>query len=151
MIHSLVVALLLLPASRSNSACICPAVPAHEQTRWGNEHITISTVTRVRVLKGTISDSNDSPMPNALIEVFTDPGQVTLPYSPAVEARRARQRRIAACFTDAAGKFCIPRLPPGSYELRSSAQGFQAVSQTIKVIAKGRARKHVSVRLPVAT
>lgn len=150
MIYTLIVLFALLQTSRPANVCKCPAVPSQEHTRWGNEHIVLSTVTQVRVLRGTISDEADSPMPDALVEVFTDPGQMTLPYSPEVEARRAKQRRVAACLTNAEGKFCLAGLPTGRYELRCSAKNFQAVSQTIKV-GKGRVRRQMIVHLPVAT
>jgi hypothetical protein len=90
-------------------------------------------------------------MPDALVELFTDPDVFLLPDSAAVEARRAKQRRVAACFTNEAGKFCLARLRAGRYELRCSAKGFQTVSQEIRVVAKGRVRKQVAVRLPFAT
>lgn len=152
MIYAFIIVLsALLQTQRPSNQCVCPVVPSQEQTRWGNEHVVISTVTRVRILRGAINDATNSPMPNALVEVFTDPDVMTLAYSADVEARRAKQRRIAACFTNAEGKFCLAGLPAGRYELRCSAKNFQAVSQTIKVVHSGRAKKQIVVRLPVAT
>ena len=90
-------------------------------------------------------------MPGALVEVYTDPKVRMTAYSPAVEARRAKQRRIAACFTNTAGNFCLTGLPAGTYELRSSATNFQTVSQTIKVVGKGRTKRQLVIQLPVAT
>src|SRR5437899_1601100 len=102
MIYGLIIALsVLLQTQHPSKGCACPAVPSQERTRWGNEHIVIPGVTQVRVLRGAINDGANFPMPNALVEVFTDPDVVTLAYSPAVEARRAKQRRVAACFTNA--------------------------------------------------
>jgi len=139
------------PASHQAGQCSCGPVPAEESTRWGNDNITLSTVSRVRVLRGVIIVGSDDLMANALVEVFTDPDVIKLAYSSEVEARRAKQRRVAACFTDSHGRFCLTQLPLGRYELRCSAKNFQAVSQTIKVVGSGRVKKRIIVRLPVAT
>jgi protocatechuate 3,4-dioxygenase beta subunit len=130
---------------------MCAPAPSDERTHWGNENIVLSTVTRVRMLGGTITDASASPISNALIEVLTDPDVQALPYSPKREARRAKQRRVAACLTKTDGRFCLTGIPAGRYELRFSAQGFQTVSQTIRVVVKGRARRHMLARLTVAT
>ena len=152
MIYGLILLLFsLLPANHHARGCPCRPAPPREQTRWGNDNVTLSAATRVSVLRGAVADINDQPMPEALVELSTDPGVSLLPYSPEREARRSRQRRIAACFTDSAGRFCFARLPAGRYELRCSARGFQTVSQTIIVAAKGRGRKRISVTLPAAT
>jgi hypothetical protein len=90
-------------------------------------------------------------MTNALVEVFTDPDVLLLRSNPGVEARRAKQRRVAACFTNEEGEFCLAELPAGRYELRCSSKGFQAVSQTIRVTPKSRVKKQVVVHLPLAT
>jgi hypothetical protein len=141
----------LLPAGNQARQCTCQPAPPQEQTRWGNDNVVLSTVTRVRVSKGVVTDLNGQPVPTALVEIFTDPEVRLPPYSPEREARRGKQRRIAACFTDPAGKFCFGQLPAGRYELRCSAEGFQIVSQTIVVDVKRRAGKQINVTLPVAT
>lgn len=123
-------------AVNSNDPCRCKPAPAQEQTRWGNEHVVIDGSVRVNTLRGIILDPNDSPIPQALVEVFT---------------RGAQPRRIAACFTDSDGHFCLARLPGGRYELRCSFKNFQAVSQTIHVVRSARVMHRINVRLPVAT
>jgi hypothetical protein len=143
--------LALLQTNAPSKSCTCPAVPAKEQTRWGNERIVLSTETRVHLLRGTINDWHDDPMPNSLVEVYTDPDVITLEYSPEIDARRAKQRRIAACITDAKGRFCLSDLPVGRYELRCSATGFQAISQRIRVVGKGQVKKQITVHMHVAT
>jgi len=141
---------LLLPAGQAQR-CSCQPAPTQEQTRWGNDNITLSTVTPVHVLNGSVTAGSDQPMVNALVEIFTDPDVILLPYSPAREERRGKQRRITACFTDTKGRFCLAQLPSGRYELRCSARDFQTVSQTIKVVANRCVKKQITVRLPVAT
>jgi hypothetical protein len=152
MTYSLLLLLfLLLPAGYQAQRCSCRQAPTQEQTRWGNDNITLSTVTRVRVLNGSVTVGSDQPLVNALVEIFTDPDVILLPYSPTREERRGKQRRITSCFTDTKGRFCLAQLPPGRYELRCSARDFQTVSQTIKVVTNGSAKKHITVRLRVAT
>ena len=152
MIYSfLILVLLSLPPGHSAKRCTCRPAPTQEQTRWGNDNITLSTVTRVRMLRGAVTIAGDDPMANGLVEILNDPDVILLPYSPAREERRRNQRRIAACFTDGQGRFCLAKLPPGRYELRCSATGFQTVSQTIKVVRNGRGRKQIFIRLSVAT
>jgi hypothetical protein len=107
MICGLLILLALALPTGSHQKCGCRRVPVQEQTRWGNDNITLSTVARVRSLKGTITVGNDEPKPNALVEVFTDPDVILLPYSAARQERRQRQRRVAACFTNDSGKFCL--------------------------------------------
>jgi len=131
--------------------CSCRHAPTQERTRWGNDNVTFSTVSRVRVLKGSITVGSEQPKANALVEIYTDPDAILLLNSPEREERRARQRRISACLTDAEGRFCLAGLPPGRYELRCSAEAFQTVSQTIRVVTTGRVKKRIKVRLPVAT
>jgi hypothetical protein len=128
--------LLFFGAVQTSGHCTCRPAAAKEQTRWGNEHIVITGVIRVNTLRGTVLDPADSPMPQALVEVFT---------------RGAKQRRIVACFTDSDGHFCLARLPAGRYELRCSFENFQAVSQTVHVVRSARVLHRVNVRLPVAT
>jgi hypothetical protein len=147
----LILALVFLPAGHQAKRCACPPVPTQEQTRWGNDNITLSTVIAVRVLRGAVTIGADEPMVNALVEILNHPDVILLPYSLARESRRRNQRRIAACFTDGQGRFCLPKLPPGRYELRCSATGFHALSQTIKVVRNGRGKKQILVRLLVAT
>jgi hypothetical protein len=143
--------LLIAQDRRMARPCACMPVSDNEHTRWGNENVVISHVTRIRILRGVVMDSNQGLMANALVEVLTEPDLMLMPSSPAMETRRARQRRVAACLTDDEGNFCLARLPAGRYELRCSAVGFNAVSQTIRVTAKGRISKRVTVHLPFAT
>jgi hypothetical protein len=140
----------LAPPQDRDDRCFCEPASENEHTRWGNENVVISTVTRLRTLRGVVKADNDEALAKALVEVLTDPDILLLPTSSDVESRRARQRRVMACFTDDKGSFCIKRLPAGRYELRCSAPGFKTVSQTIRVIATYRIRKRVTVHLPVA-
>jgi len=147
----LILVLLTAQNGRLERPCSCRTVSDDERTRWGNNHVVLSSVARLRVLRGVVKASNDELMADTLVEVFTDPGVLLLRYSPPVAARRARQRRIAACLTNEEGEFCFTRLPAGQFELRCSAAGFQTVSQGIRVGAKGRVRRKVIVALEPAT
>jgi hypothetical protein len=151
MISILVIVIVtLFQSNHRPSACGCPPVPPQERTRWGNETIILVGETRVLPLRGKINDWNDGPLQNALVEIFTDPDVINLPYSAEVDARRAAQRRIAACFADDKGRFCLTGLRAGRYELRCSATNFKAVSQAIRIVAKGKVKKGITVHLPVA-
>jgi len=123
-------------AVKTNGPCTCKPATDQEQTRWGNEHVLIDGVIRLNAVRGRVLDQNASPMLQALVEVFT---------------RGTRPRRIAACFTDSDGEFCLTQLPAGRYELRCSFKNFHAVSQTIQVVRSRRVMRRLKVMLPVAT
>jgi hypothetical protein len=63
-------------------------------------------------LQGTVTDESGAAVPGAAVAV----------RSAATGAERDLR-------TDVAGRFSAPALPPGEYELRISAQGFQAVER----------------------
>ena len=140
------IALTMLQTSNPVNPCTC-TVTTQEPTRPDKNMMILATWTRLRVAKGTVTDTNHQPVPNALVEAFTDPEVLTLPSSPEVEARRTKRRRVVACLTDREGKFCFATLPAGKYELRSSAKGFRMVSQTLEVATKGPVGRQVSVLL----
>ena len=143
------IALTVRQTSNPVNPCTC-TVTTQEPTRPDENMIILAMTSRLRVAKGTVTDMNRQPVPNALVEAFTDPEALTLPTSPEAEARRAKRRRVAACLTDSEGKFCFATLPAGKYELRSSAKGFRMVSQGLDVATEGPVGRQVYVLLQVA-
>src|SRR4051812_7301235 len=142
----ILIALTILQTNNPVNPCTC-TLTTQEPTRPDENMMILPAWTRLRVATGTVTDTNHQPVPNALVEAFTDPEVLTLPSSPEVDARRAGRRRVAACSTDPEGKFCFATLPAGKYELRSSAKDFRMVSQTLEVATKGPVGRQINVLL----
>jgi hypothetical protein len=54
-----------------------------------------------------------------LVEVYDKPEGLLLGWKER-EARKNKQRKIAACLTSNDGEFCFDKIPSGKYELRCS-------------------------------
>jgi hypothetical protein len=90
-------------------------------------------------MRGVVLDQTGSEMNNVLVEVFDHPEWLLLPYPQYQEAQR-KQRRIVACKTGVAGKFCFAGLPHGEYELRCSFQAGWEVTHVYVTLAPGHLR-----------
>ena len=117
--------LLLLTSANPVASDDCRCVPTalNETTHWGgNRGIVVQETKSYPSMRGVVLDQSGSEMNNILVEVFDHPEGLLLPYPRNKEAER-KQRRIAACKTGEAGRFCFVGLPSGKYELRCSIQG----------------------------
>jgi hypothetical protein len=101
--------------------CKCVSAAPSETTRWGGnrEMVVIEEQETYRAMRGEVIDWSGAKIPNVLVEVFDHPEGLLLDYPQRKEAQ-LKQRRIAACKTGAAGRFCFSGLPKGTYELRCS-------------------------------
>ena len=72
----------------------------------------------VNLIEGTITDPNESPIPDAYAEVFDTNG------------------RVAGCRVGANGRFCFHNIKKGIYVLRLSQTGFDTVTVNVKVQMK---------------
>ena len=102
-------------------------------------------------LRGTIENPEGSPADGALVEIFTHPEYLRKGL-PNGRQDRPEQRRLAACRTKADGKFCFPRLAPGTYELRSSLNaGWDVTHLHVTVDPKNGKTEDLQVRMHLGT
>jgi hypothetical protein len=98
-----------LTAQRSSGECSCKPPKGGETTHWVGNQIHVSTEKHsYRTLQGTVTELDERPVSDALVEVFTNP-------------QKSEGQRVAACRTGPDGKFCFIGLASGRYELRASS------------------------------
>lgn len=115
--------------------CRCLPASAEQQTSWGQQNVIIKHDEVFKSLRGKVSvAANEQPLAGVLVEVYDKP-EGLLMDSQERDARKAQQRRIAACVTEADGQFCFPKVPAGKYELRCSKPGEWDPTSAYVVIA----------------
>ncbi len=119
-VTALVVALLAFSADATGQpACACKKATTKETTRiGGNETVVIREKRIVSFVIGRVDTYND-PQLEVLVEVFDNPDHLLRSY-PENRIQRKLQKRIAACKTGADGRFCLQKIPKGTYEVRFS-------------------------------
>ncbi|MBC8029251.1 MAG: carboxypeptidase regulatory-like domain-containing protein [Pyrinomonadaceae bacterium] len=121
----LIVALLVLilsgmSASSHKDNCKCSPASSSDRTSWGHQNVIIKKEEVFKSLRGkVVQESDGKALGGVLVEVYDKPEGLLLDWKER-EARKAQQRRIAACVTGPDGQFCFLNIPPGKYELRSS-------------------------------
>ena len=144
MIAAAVLALTLSPFQLIADAACRPATEA-DITRlgWNPVVITHPAVTAVR---GVVISPDNTPMDDALVEVYDHP-EVVINAGHAT----AVQRRIAACITNSSGRFFL-NVPQGYYEVRftkSDSIGWERTSVLVKVRSLAL-RRRFRARMEVA-
>jgi hypothetical protein len=144
--------LVLSTPPRVRSDCKCAQPDKKETTRWGgNEVVVIVEETSVKRLQGTVKGPDGTPIAEALVEIFTHP-EFLLSDLPNSNSQRPEQQRVAACVTEKDGKFCFRRVPPGTYELRSSiSTGWDVTKVHLTVDPKKGKAKKVIVTMHLGT
>jgi hypothetical protein len=101
-------------------ACKCSQPPLEAKTSWGQENVIIKQDQPLKFLHGKIVvSSGETPLAGVLVEVYDKPEALLLSWKER-EARKDKQRKIAACVTGEDGEFCFDKIPAGKYELRCS-------------------------------
>src|SRR5687767_981511 len=104
-----------LSVTTGSPGCGCRKPEPNETTHWVGNLETVFRKRRVyRAMRGVVVKPNGEPLGDALVEVFTHPEYLLKDVS-ARRQGRDRQRRVAACKTNADGRFCFTKLPPGRY------------------------------------
>ena len=94
--------------------CIChgPEPGATTRTRYFDE-VSVVEKKPYKILHGVAHLAvSDEPTEDVLVELFTHP-----------KNKSEEARRIAACLTEADGRYCFSGLRKGNYELRGSREG----------------------------
>ena len=113
--------------------------------------IVVVEHTPYKRLSGTIETPDGSPVDGALVEIFTHP-EYLLKDDPNGKQDRPEQRRIAICLTKADGKFCFPRLAPGTYELRTSLNaGWDVTHLHVTVNPRSGKTEGLQIRMHLGT
>lgn len=138
--------LLLLGGAYPQERCRCKKAKKTDTTCWGwvgNHPPEDGGV--VKEIRGRLVDAAGEPVGDALVEVF-DHAEVALDGD---SYGSNKQRRVAACWTDAEGAFCFKGLRPGKYEIRGSClSGFDA-GRTV-IAFEPKTRKATSKEILVA-
>lgn len=145
-----ILSFVLSAGSSYGENCNCVSAPTDETTHWGlHANIVIGRVDHVKSFRGVVSKGE--PLPQTLVEVFSDGEIIAMDNSPEVSLRKENQIRVAACTTGEDGEFCFDHLAPGTYELRFSKVGFETISFIINYDPndKGRAGKEIEVEMPI--
>jgi len=117
---------MLMSQAGTHAPCGCSPAGDEQKTRWYHDTLDFVDPVRLRVMAGRTVDQNGDPMSDVLIEVFEDKGEGS--------------RRTAACLSATDGRFRMPRLRDGAYELRLSKGGYHAVRYHIQLGRAGRKR-----------
>lgn len=100
--------------------CKCFLPSPGVKTSWGQENVIIKLDEPFKSLHGKITVSSDGkPLAGVLVEVYDKPEGLLLGWKER-EARKSKQRKVAACVTGNDGEFCFDKIPAGKYELRCS-------------------------------
>ena len=118
---------------------------------FGYEHVITVEKDVVRSVYGTVRDPAGEPIPGVLIEVF-DNGVAILDKGT-LEERRAKQHKIVEVTTAKDGKFTLPALASGKYELQLRKDNFNVLSVIVTVDTQHgkKSKKGLVCVLPVAT
>lgn len=127
--------------------CKCSPPRPGETTHWGGNELVVEKESKVyRSLRGVVY-IGDSPLRDALVEVFDHPDHLLLTH-PRNEEEKAKQRRIAACKTGDDGEFCFVKLPKGKYEIRASIdKGFNVTHVWVLVDPGNRGSTNARIEL----
>jgi hypothetical protein len=108
-------------------------------------------VTGVQTCALPIYSPTGEPLDGILVEVFDNP-EALLEVGADLMSLERKQKRVAACKTGNDGRFSFDFIPPGKYEVRYSAQGFETkpVFITLKPFSKRASRKKLKVMMRVA-
>ena len=103
-----------------------------------------------RELRGTVMRPDGTPLPKALVEVFTNP-EYLLDDRVLDKRGASNQRRVAACITGADGKFYFSGLSAGRYEIRSSSDdtgtGWNASQVYVILNRKSRSKRQLTIKM----
>jgi hypothetical protein len=135
-------------ASSHKGNCKCSPASSSDQTSWGHQNVIIKKEEVFKSLRGkVVTGSDGKPLGGVLVEVYDKPEGLLLDWRER-EARKAQQRRIAACVTGADGQFCFVNIPAGKYELRSSKRsGWDPTSLYVAVAPRDGVRSKIIVSL----
>ena len=144
------VVLVSLSISPQKQKCRCLPASAEQQTSWGRQNVIIKHDEILKSLRGkVVVVANDQPLAGVLVEVYDKPEGLLMEWKER-EARKAQQRRIAACVTGADGQFGFPELPAGKYELRCSKPGeWDPTSAYVVIAPKGPHSKKSTITVPM--
>jgi len=114
--------------------CKCIAAKRSETTRQGYfADIIVIEKKPFKQIRGVVHfPSTDASLDGALVEVFTRPEYLLKSKYPENVSRN--QKRMAACWTGADGKFYFKGVPKGAYELRFSKDGGWSITHVYIVI-----------------
>lgn len=114
---TIIVFVFLFSINIFSQICDCKPAKKDDTTRFGGNVINPIVFDKsYKILQGKITDLIGEPIKSALIEIFDKPDWIKNgKYSPP-----DNQKRIYACVTSKNGKFRIPKLSKGNYELRVS-------------------------------
>jgi hypothetical protein len=128
--------------------CKCIPAKTDETTYWGgNELIAYKEEANLKSLSGTVLLPPGEPMQGALVEVFSPPGDMLSQVHP---PPKKEPRRVAACKTDAKGRFCFQKIAIGTYELRISKDEYGAWNPThILITINPKDRKSVRKQIEI--
>jgi protocatechuate 3,4-dioxygenase beta subunit len=124
--------------------CKCPPPSPGVKTSWGQENVIIKREEPFKFLHGKITGSSDGkPLAEVLVEVYDKPEGLLLGWKER-EARKSKQRKIAACVTGKDGEFCFGKIPAGKYELRCSKPVEWNCTSVYVVVAPGERKSLAS-------
>lgn len=130
--------------------CTCLPASAEQQTSWGQQNVIIKHDEIFKTLRGKVSvPASQQPLAGVLVEIYDKPEGLLMDWKER-EARKAQQRRVAACVTGADGQFCFPKLPAGKYELRCSKPGeWDPTSAYVVIAPEDRHSKKSAIIVPM--
>lgn len=144
----LALVLALIAGGTEEVAVACTPALVSETTiiGLGVSNYAVRTRGSLRRLKGAILDALSQPIEHALVEVYDHP---EMNSSYGLVERDGTQTRLAACWTDASGQYRFDRIPPGHYDLRVSATGFNHGFHWVCFNPKWKGRNRLDVHLSV--
>jgi hypothetical protein len=112
--------------------CKCHRPASGETTREGANLFVVQDEKKpYRHLNGIVEMGSTGLLEDVLVEIFDQPE-----YLLDSSAKAPNQKRLAACVTAAAGKFCFRHLPDGKYELRASLNSGVNITHVYVVVDK---------------
>lgn len=112
--------LLSLSSHPQKEKCKCLPASPDQKTSWGQQNVVIKEDEIFKSLRGkVVVAANEQPLAGVLVEVYDKTEGLLMDWKER-EAKKAQQRRIAACVTGVDGEFSFPKIPAGKYELRCS-------------------------------